>query len=119
MKKRLLIAFCLIVFLASGAVSVYLYKKPKGKTVEIISDGKVLYELDIENEPDREIEVVYKGRKNIIKIENNDIYVSEAECPDHTCMKMGRLSQNGVPIVCLPNKLIIRYKEGGNIDAAA
>ena len=119
MKKRILIAVCPIIFLASGAVSVYLYKKPKGKTVEIISDGKVLYELDIENEPDREIEVVYKGRKNIIKIENNDIYVSEAECPDHTCMKMGRLSQNGVPIVCLPNKLIIRYKEGADIDAAA
>ena len=119
MKKKIIIAVCILIFLTSGVISVYLYKKPGGKTVQIISDGKVLYELDIENEPDREIAVEYEGRKNIIKIENGDIYVLEAECPDHTCMKMGRLSDNGVPIVCLPNKLIIRYKEGGELDAGA
>lgn len=117
MKTKIIIIICLLVFLISGVVCVYLYNKPSGRTVEIISDGKVLYELDIENEPDREITVEYEGRKNIIKIENGDIYVSTAECPDHTCMKMGRLSENGVPIVCLPNKLMIRYKEGGELDA--
>ena len=53
-----------------------------------------------------------------IKIEKGDIYVSAADCPDHTCMKTGKLSQSGVPIVCLPNKLIIRYKEGADTDAA-
>ena len=119
MKKKILIIISAAIFLVSGALSVYLYnKKPDGRTVEIISDGKVLYELDIENESDREITVEFDGRKNIIKIENSDVYVSDAECYDHTCMKMGRLSQSGVPIVCLPNKLIIRYKEGGGeLDA--
>ena len=117
MKKKLIIAVCAVVFLVSGALSVYLYKRPKGRVVEIISDGKTLYELDLDSEPDREITVEYKGRKNIIKIEDGDIYVADADCPDHTCMNMGRLSQSGVPIVCLPNKLIIRYKEGGDIDA--
>lgn len=117
MKKKILIALCLLIFAVSGAMSFYLYNKRGGRIVEIISDGKVLYELDIENEPDREIVIEYEGRKNIVKIENGDIYVLEADCPDHTCMKMGRLSDNGVPIVCLPNKLIIRYKEGGELDA--
>ena len=119
MKRKIIIAVCVLVFAVSGALSIYLYNRPKGRVVEIISDGKVLYELDLQKEEDREITVEYEGRKNIIKIENNDIYVSYAECPDHTCMNMGRLSQNGVPIVCLPNKLIIRYKEGSELDAAA
>ncbi|WP_028511185.1 NusG domain II-containing protein [Ruminococcus sp. NK3A76] len=119
MKKKLIIALCAAVFLVSGALSVYLYNRPGGRVVEIISDGKVLYELDLDKEPDREMTVEYEGRKNVITIEGGDIYVSEAECPDHTCMKMGKLSAHGVPIVCLPNKLIIRYKEGGDTDAAA
>jgi len=118
MKKKVIIAVCVLIFLISGGLSVYMLTRPKGRVVEIISDGKVLCELDLDNEPDREIEVEYKGRKNIVKIEDGDIYVSQAECPDHTCMKMGHLSQHGVPIVCLPNKLIIRYKEGGDTDAA-
>ncbi|MBR1724634.1 MAG: NusG domain II-containing protein [Ruminococcus sp.] len=95
--------------------------RPKGDAVEIISDGKVLYTLDLSREPDREIVVEYEGRKNIIAVEDGDIYMKEADCPDHTCMKTGRLSRAGVPIVCLPNHLMIRYKNSGgdDVDAAA
>ncbi|MBR6046291.1 MAG: NusG domain II-containing protein [Ruminococcus sp.] len=119
MKNKLLIICCAAVFLISGAVSIYMWNRPRGSTVEIISNGEVVCEIDLSREPDREITVEYEGRKNIIVIENGEIYVREAECPDHTCMKMGKLSDNGVPIVCMPNKLIIRYKGGGDIDAAA
>lgn len=114
------IAAAAVILLSSIAAVVISRRKPAGSTVEIISDGKVICTLDLSFEPDREITVEYKGRKNIIAIENGDIYMKEAECPDHTCMKTGRLSEAGVPIVCLPNHLIIRYKNGGgDTDAAA
>lgn len=32
----------------------------------------------------------------------------EAECPDHTCINMGWLD-SAAPIVCLPNRLVIRF----------
>ncbi len=95
--------------------------RPKGETVEIISDGRVLYTIDLSREPDRTIIVEYEDRKNVIVIEDGDIYMKEADCPDHTCIKTGRLSRSGVPIVCLPNHLIIRYANNGSeedIDAA-
>ena len=103
----------------SGAVSAYMMFRPKSKEVQIISDGKVLYELDLSREKDREIRVEYEGRSNIIVIEDGDIYMKEAECPDHICIKTGRLSKAGGPIVCLPNHLIVCYKESGELDAAA
>jgi hypothetical protein len=120
MQTALLIAAA-AVFISSAAASAYMLLRPKGQTVEIISGSSVLYTLDLSKEPDREITVEYEGRKNIIKIEDHDIYMLEAECPDHTCIKTGRLSKAGVPIVCLPNKLMIRYKNGagGDTDAAA
>ena len=116
-----LIIAAAVIFAVSAAASAYLLLRPAPCEVEIISGGTVLYTLDLSKEKDREITVEYEGRKNVIKIEGGDIYMLEAECPDHTCIKTGRLSTAGVPIVCLPNKLTIRYKygPGGDIDAAA
>jgi hypothetical protein len=44
-------------------------------------------------------------------IEDGEICVSSAECPDKTCVKMGKLRSESLPIVCLPNHLIIRFAE--------
>ena len=103
----------MILFAVSGAVSAYMLLRPKGKTVEIISGGKVIQTIDLSREPDREITVEYEGRVNVIAIEDGDIYMKDAHCPDHTCIKTGKLSSAGVPIVCLPNHLMIRYKDSG------
>ncbi len=120
-KQRTACIAAAVIFVLSAAVSACQLLRKKPAVVEIISDGSVLYTLDLSREPDREITVEYEGRKNIIRIEGHDIYMLEADCPDHTCVKTGRLSTAGVPIVCLPNKLMIRYKtgNGGDIDAAA
>jgi len=51
------------------------------------------------------------GDWNEIKIENGKISISDADCPDHTCVKTGVLRTETMPIVCLPHKLVIRYAE--------
>ena len=45
--------------------------------------------------------------KNIIEIKNGRIHMQKADCPDHICMNIGWLSD--VPIVCMPNKLVIEF----------
>ena len=120
-KGQTIIMICVaVIFVVSAAVCAFMLLSEKGSVVEIVSGGKVLYTLDLSKEPDREITVEYKGRKNIIAIKDHEIYVKEADCPNHNCIKMGRLGKSGVPIVCLPNQLIIRYKSGngGDVDAA-
>ena len=44
-------------------------------------------------------------------IENGKIFVKDADCPDKNCCRMGYLDNLHNPIVCLPHKLIIRYKD--------
>ncbi len=118
--QTLLMIPAAVIFLASAAASAFMLFRHKARTVEIISGGTVLYTLDLSHESDRDITVVYEGRKNVIRIEDHDIFMLEAECPDHTCIKTGRLSKAGVPIVCLPNKLMIRYSSAdGDTDATA
>ena len=91
--------------------------KPHGQTVQIIQNGKVIYAIDLDNSDDRTIVTEYQGSKNIIRIQDHQIYMEDAECPDHTCVKMGVLKSSASPIVCLPNKLIIRYTDNENTDA--
>ena len=114
--KNILIAVC-IIFIFGVIGSFFMILKPHGQTVQIIQDGKVLYTIDLDNSDDRTIVTEYQGSKNVIRIQEHQIYMEDAECPDHICVKMGVLKSSASPIVCLPNKLIIRYTDNENTDA--
>ena len=45
---------------------------------------------------------------NVISVERGRICVSEADCPDKSCVRQGWVSGGAVPIVCLPHRLVIR-----------
>lgn len=115
--KNILIIFCIFIFIAGLSGSLWLIFRPHGQTVQIIQDGKILYTIDLEKSDDRIIETDYNGSKNIISIRNHQISVTDADCPDHTCVKMGELKSGATPIVCLPNKLVVKFSETDDIDA--
>jgi len=51
----------------------------------------------------------------MIHIKDGKIGVTEANCPDHYCMHRG-FCNSGAQIVCLPNKLVIRFVGAPEID---
>ncbi len=55
------------------------------------------------------------GGSNILVIEDGEAWLSEADCPDHLCVKQGRVHYNGQTITCLPNRLTVTI-EGGESD---
>ena len=68
---------------------------------------------------DREFHITTEqGGKNTITIQDGRIGVTQANCPDHYCMDRGMCS-GGTQIVCLPNKLIIRFLGTQTVDSAA
>ena len=59
------------------------------------------------------------GSENLVEVEPGRIRVREAGCPDQVCVNQGYISDGTVPIVCLPNKLVIEITGGGDsLDAA-
>lgn len=50
------------------------------------------------------------GGTNVLVIENGEAYLSYADCPDHTCVRTGRIKYRGQSIVCLPNKVTVTVK---------
>lgn len=109
--RRLLIAV-VVIFLISVLLALRSLKSSESTIVEIVQDNKVLYTLDISKESDRTIHITYPGGGwNDVKIEDGKIYVSDADCPDKTCVKTGVLRSENIPVVCLPHRLVIRFKE--------
>lgn len=81
---------------------------------QIYQDGELLKTVDL-SQP--QCFTVKNGEAyNTITVEDGKISVTEASCPDHYCIKRGQ-QNSGVPIVCLPNRLVIRFTDSGGIDA--
>lgn len=119
-KIKFCIALC-ILLLATGIISSLYVLKQTGNdndTVEIVQDGKILQTINLSQIKNRQVfSVSYQGRTNTIEADKNKIRIIEAHCPDKTCIKKGYLTKDGLPIVCLPNHLIIRYSEHDTLDS--
>ncbi len=81
---------------------------------EIISDGQVIDIVDLGR--DQEITIPSpNGGSNTVTVRDGKIGVTSATCPDHYCMQRG-MCAGGAQIVCLPNKLIIRFQGMQTVD---
>lgn len=118
---KICLAAVILIFLVSAVASVLIMypsdrgdpnKAPDVNYVEIVQDNKILYRIDIASESDRTFRVEHpNGGWNDITIKNSQIFISDADCPDKTCVKTGKLRSENIPIVCLPHKLVIRFCE--------
>ncbi|MBQ2854783.1 MAG: NusG domain II-containing protein [Oscillospiraceae bacterium] len=96
---------CSIPLLIPGEAAAY---------AEIISDGQVMHVVDLKI--DREIHITTdRGGSNTVTVSDGKIGVTAANCPDHYCMDRGFCS-SGAQIVCLPNKLVIRFIGSQSVD---
>jgi len=109
--RKGLIALAVTIFVVSLVLSIWVLKPSDEQLVEIVSDGEVLYTIDLHEVEDLEFTVEYNGSSNTICVAGGEIWVQEAKCPDQTCVKMGKLHSESMPIICLPNRMMIRYAE--------
>ncbi|MGN0677954.1 MAG: NusG domain II-containing protein [Ruminococcus sp.] len=111
-KIKIIISAVSALFIISIIFSVIILRPSGKRTVEIVQDGEVIYTFDLNTEPDRSIVIESpNGTSNTVTIEKGEIFISSAECPDKTCVNMGKLKSGNLPIVCLPNHLVIRFRE--------
>lgn len=118
MKYKILTAVIAVVFVLGIVGSIFVLNSPAKNTVRIISDGEVLYTIDLSAAEDTIFTVEYGEHRNTVEISDHRIRVVDADCPDLTCVRMGWLSGSGMPIVCLPHRLVIEFTDPtGDVDA--
>ena len=104
------------IVVASLALSIMLLGGGDADFAQVYSDGELLYTLDLR--VDQQKEVVSEFGTNVVTVLDGKVAVTHADCPDGYCMKRGFCS-GGAEIVCLPNRLIIRFLGQQEVDAAA
>ena len=56
---------------------------------------------------------------NYLEVEHGRIRVQRADCPDGICVRQGWVSGGLLPIVCLPNRLVVIFDGGSGLDVDA
>ena len=104
--------FILIAAFLCAAIIIYAFlyfTSSEGSIVVVKVDGAVIKELPLNQ--DAEFTVPgYQGGINSITIRNGSVLVSDADCPDKLCVKMGRINRAGETIVCLPHRVVVEIK---------
>ena len=96
----------IVVFAACTAFSIAIFSR-RGSIATIYEDGQALEKIDLA----KVTKSYYLNLPhNKILVEPGQISVTDADCPDKLCIKQGKRGQ-GMPIVCLPNKVYIVFSE--------
>ncbi|WP_029230718.1 NusG domain II-containing protein [Butyrivibrio sp. VCB2006] len=89
--------------------------KQDGKQVVVSVDGVVVSTYSLNDNGTYEIEGYNKGLNTLV-IENGVAYMSDASCPDHLCMHMGKISKVGQSIICLPNRVVVEIRGSKDVE---
>ena len=114
MKNKYWIMLLGAVLLVCAGLSVALMIPGKtASRAEIRSEGKLIATVDLWE--DQVLTVEGSHGTNVVTVKDGKIAVTQADCPDHYCMDRG-FCDGGAQIVCLPNRLVIKFVAPQEID---
>ena len=118
MKTRTWILLFAALLVACIALSIpLLLPSEDASHAEILVDGKLVRTVPLSVSQQFTL-TTHNGGSNTITVQDGAIAVTEATCPDHYCMHRGFCS-GGTQIVCLPNRLVIRFTGTQEVDAVS
>lgn len=114
-KKKNLIAIlilALIIVLSLFSLKMINRESKTLDIVKVIKNNEVIKTIDL-SKVKESYEFEVKGdneESNTIKVENTGVSIISASCKDKICIHTGKIKDSSLPIVCLPNKLIIKFE---------
>ena len=115
-KDIIIIALALLAALALYLVS-SLTASDAVTTVVATVDGTEVLRRPLVMNADYEIPGK-EGPHNVIRVENGQVYMLEANCRDGLCIQQGRMKNTAKRIVCMPNGVVVSLEgEGESLPA--
>lgn len=111
-KKRWALILGLLVAV-SGVLALWLGNLQVSDSVaNVYQNGELVDTFDLRKikEPLRKTYINEEGHTNTVLVEPGQISMESADCPDQVCVHHAPISNSVSPIVCLPNRLVIRIE---------
>ena len=117
-KTKTWIIVLSVLFVLSAACFLILRLTGKSGTVaNIYVDGELYKKIDLDAVAVAyDIEIKTKYGYNKIHVDKGSICISKSDCRDQICVKQGKITDDGVPIICMPHRVTVEI-EGDKIDA--
>ena len=115
-KTKIWIAVLLSVVLL-GLLGFFALSRLGGGTIAVVTvDGQEYERIDLSRVTESyDIEISTKYGHNTVHVAPGRIAVTQADCPDGICVAQGAIDRGGVPIICMPHRLVVKI-EGSGID---
>lgn len=112
LKKNDLVLLVLYLFLTVAMTGYVIKDKMDAKAgaVVIVSEGKEVKRLTWPAK-DQSFEIKNDLGFITVKIENNKVSVTDADCHDQVCVRTRSIDQGGEMIVCLPHKIYVEIQK--------
>ncbi|MBQ8356891.1 MAG: NusG domain II-containing protein [Clostridia bacterium] len=109
----------LLVLMLAGVLLWAVFTAKQGNTVEISVEGKLVATLSLAKDTVYPIES--RGYHLTVHIENGEVFVTDADCPDLVCEHTGKIFAQGTSIVCAAAGVSVNITGGGdrNVDFIA
>lgn len=106
--------FISIVAIISVILLILVKSSSNGNIANVYYENNIIKKIDLNKDSSYEVE----GYNGIIKIEvkSKQIRVVSETSLYHLCSKQGFVSSSLEPIICLPNKVVIKIESDSNID---
>ena len=118
-KKGDFILLAAVLLLAGSFYGFLKWRETDGVWAVVTVDGKEQRREKISGGSSFSFTVAGEGGSNTVTIDQGQVFVSEADCPDKRCVLQGKISKTGESIICLPHKLVVTVEGGqeGELDA--
>lgn len=110
-KRDFILIGIIAAVIAAVCLTVFLTKED-GTYVIVRVDGQQVATYSLAENG----EYPLNGGTNILCIREGKAFLTEADCPDHLCVKQGKIDQTGETITCLPNRLTVTVYGAGDSE---
>ena len=108
MKKKDFILIGIVFLIALAGFGFIRWTQHDGTQVIVTVDGEEVYRTDLSK--DHTYEIPVEEGTNVMKIQNGEVTMSKADCPDQICVHTGKLTKPGQAAVCLPARISVRLE---------
>lgn len=127
-KGDMIVYAVALLFVAAFTLLAFLYPKEQGNRFSVYYHDQKIFSASLENDADYLFYVTETGgtvvpflnclpdtEYNVISVREGSVCVSEANCPDGTCVAMGRKTWG--EIICLPHGYLRIVVEGDGLES--
>jgi len=110
--------FVVLVLLVAALPLVAVLGRPRGTThllqVQLASQPVRVVDARV----DQDVTLDGPVGRSVLRIQGGEAWIATAPCRDRVCQRLGHLRAPGRALVCVPNRLIVRFASpGSDIDA--